>query len=72
MKIGIIGCGAISNQYMIGLNKHRNDVEVIACADIDRNKTHQFSKEYNIKIFSVEELIFLRPKLLTVSRAFGF
>ena len=57
MKIGIIGCGAISNQYMIGLNKHRNDVEVIACADIDRNKTHQFSKEYNIKILSVEELI---------------
>ena len=37
MNIGIIGCGAISNQYMIGLNKHNNDIEVTACADIDKN-----------------------------------
>ena len=57
MNIGIIGCGAISNQYMIGLNKHNNDIEVTACADIDKNKADQFSKEYNTKTLSVDELI---------------
>ena len=45
MNIGIIGCGAISNQYMIGLNKHKNEIKVIACADVDTNKADQFSKE---------------------------
>ena len=57
MNIGIIGCGAISNQYMIGLNKHNNDIEVTACADIDKNKADQFSKDNNIKTLSVDELI---------------
>ena len=57
MNIGIIGCGAISNQYMIGLNKHKKDIEVTACADIDKNKADQFSKEYNTKTLSVDELI---------------
>ena len=57
MNIGIIGCGAISNQYMIGLNKYNNDIEVTACADIDKNKADRFSKEYNTKTLSVDELI---------------
>jgi len=58
MNIGIIGCGAISNQYMIGLNKHENEIKVIACADVDTIKADQFSKENNIKTLSVEGLIF--------------
>ena len=53
MNIGIIGCGAISNQYMIGLNKHNNDIEVTACADIDKNKADQFSKEYNLSLIHI-------------------
>ena len=57
MNIGIIGCGAISNQYMIGLNKHKKDIEVAACADIDINKAEQFSNDNNIKTLSVDELI---------------
>ena len=57
MNIGIIGCGSISNQYMIGLNKHKKDIEVIACADIDKNKADQFSKDNNIKTLSVDESV---------------
>ena len=57
MNIGIIGCGSISNQYMIGLNIHKKDIEVAACADIDKNKADQFSNENNIKTLSVDEMI---------------
>ena len=57
MNIGIIGCGSISNQYMIGLNKYKKDIEVAACADIDKNKADQFSNENNIKTLSVDEMI---------------
>ena len=32
MNIGIIGCGAISSQYMIGFEKNKIDVNVVACA----------------------------------------
>ena len=59
MNIGIIGCGSISNQYMIGLNKYKKDIEVAACADIDKNKADQFSNENNIKTLSVDEMILL-------------
>ena len=29
MNIGIIGCGAISSQYMIGLNEDKTKINVI-------------------------------------------
>ena len=39
MNIGIIGCGAISSQYMVGFDKNKNDVNVVACADQDIEKS---------------------------------
>ena len=48
MNIGIIGCGAISSQYMIGLKEDKTKINVIACADKDENKSESFAEEYNI------------------------
>ena len=56
MNIGIIGCGAISDQYMIGLNKNKEILKVVACADLDSNKSEVFSKKHKIDILSVEEI----------------
>ena len=53
MNIGIIGCGSISSQYMIGLNKSEKDLNVVACADQDFEKSNSFSNEYKIKTLSV-------------------
>ena len=39
MNIGIIGCGAISSQYMVGFDKNKNDVNVLACAYLDNAKS---------------------------------
>ena len=57
MNIGIIGCGAISNQYMIGLNKNKKVLKVLACADLDSERSEVFSKEHNISKFSVDDLL---------------
>ena len=57
MNIGIIGCGAISDQYMIGLNKNQEILKVVACADLDSNKSDVFSKKHKIDMLSVEEII---------------
>ena len=56
MNIGIIGCGAISDQYMIGLNKNKEILKVVACADLDSNKSEVFSKKHKIDMLSVEEI----------------
>ena len=56
MNIAIIGCGAISDQYMIGLNKDKEILKVVACTDLDSNKSEAFSKKHKIAMLSVEEL----------------
>ena len=45
MNIGIIGCGSISSQYMIGLNKSEKDFNVVACADQDFEKSKRKKKD---------------------------
>ena len=57
MNIGIIGCGAISSQYMIGFDKNKIDVNVVACADLDNEKSKLFAKEYNIEDLTVQNLL---------------
>ena len=57
MNIGIIGCGAISGQYMIGLSKYKEDLNVLACADQDYEKSNSFAIEHNILSLSVEDLL---------------
>ena len=56
MNIGIIGCGAISSQYMIGFEKNKIDVNVVACADLDNEKSKLFAEEYNIEHLTVNNL----------------
>ena len=50
MNIGIIGCGAISSQYMVGFDKNKNDVNVLACADLDNEKSIFFAPLIDEKI----------------------
>ena len=57
MNIGIIGCGAISGQYMIGLSKYKEDLNVLACADQDYEKSNSFAIEHKILSLSVEDLL---------------
>ena len=57
MNVGIIGCGAISSQYIIGLKKNKKEINILACADKDENKSEFFAKEYNINPLSVEALL---------------
>ncbi len=57
MNIGIIGCGAISGQYMIGFSKCKENLNVLACADQDYEKSNSFAKEHKILSLSVEDLL---------------
>ena len=55
-KIGIIGCGNISGIYLKA-DKTFNNLELVACADLDIERAQAKAAEYNIKAYSVDELL---------------
>lgn len=55
-KIGIIGCGAISNHYFRGLSAFRF-VELAGVADMNVERAKEKAQEWNTQAFSVEELL---------------
>lgn len=57
-KIGIIGCGNISNIYISDIQKYYNDLEIHAVADADLNRARATAEKYGIKnAYSTEELL---------------
>ena len=57
MKVGLIGCGTISPQYLKNLPAYPG-VEVAACSDIDLDKARSRAREFGVPIAcTVEELL---------------
>jgi predicted dehydrogenase len=55
-RVGIIGCGNISQAYFTGL-KMFNFLEVVACADLNAEAAEAKAKENAVKALSVDELL---------------
>ena len=56
MKVGIIGCGYISDTYFQSQNLY-NNITIIACADIINEAAEKSAKEQDVKVQSVEDLL---------------
>ncbi len=57
VRMGVIGCGAISGQYF-NMAKNFPVVEVVACADLNREAAERRAAEFNVpKVLSVDELL---------------
>ena len=59
IKVAVVGTGSICRSAHMPVYMKREDVEVIACADIDLEKAKKFAKDFNIPAAyaSVEELL---------------
>lgn len=58
IKIGIIGCGIISEHYLKRLSHSFEMLEVKACSDLDIEKAKKRSEQFNIeKVYSVDEIL---------------
>lgn len=57
MKIGIIGTGNIAPAYMLGCSKFPEDIQVIACADLMRERAEAFANTHNLQAQSIDELL---------------
>ncbi len=61
VKVGIIGCGMISDTYFKASRKFRQ-LEVVACADIIPERAKAKQEEYGVPAMSDEELL-ARPEI---------
>ena len=55
-KVGLIGCGHISETYFRA-EKYFNNIKIIKCADINHISAIKCAKKYKIKALSVKELL---------------
>ena len=56
MKIGLIGCGNISETYF-NCQKIFNNFEITTCSDINQEAADKSAKEYNVKVQTNDELM---------------
>jgi predicted dehydrogenase len=56
MRVGIIGCGNISETYFECQNLF-NNFNVVACADINIEAAKNSAEKYNVKAFSVDDIL---------------
>ncbi len=57
VRVGVIGCGAISSAYMSIGKKFRN-IEIVACADLDIKRARVRAKEFEVpRACSVKQLL---------------
>ena len=71
-NVGLIGCGNIAETYFRA-QKYFNNINIIACADINSEASKKYAEEFEIKAQSVEEIL-LNPAVdiilnLTVPQA---
>src|SRR6056300_1633805 len=55
-KVGLIGCGHISETYFRA-EKYFNNIKIIKCADINHSNAVKCAKTYKIKALTVKELL---------------
>lgn len=56
-KIGIIGCGMISEIYIKNLKGRFRNIELVGCADLIQSKAHERAAQFEIKEYTVDELL---------------
>ena len=56
MRVGIIGCGNISETYFESQNLF-NNFNVAACADINIEAAKKSAEKYNVKAFNVDDIL---------------
>ena len=56
MKLGIIGCGSISDAYFSGAILAKN-ISIIACSDINNDTAIKKAEMYGIEALNISELL---------------
>ncbi|MCL1987270.1 MAG: Gfo/Idh/MocA family oxidoreductase [Firmicutes bacterium] len=63
MKIGIVGCGAISGIYLQNITGVFKEVEIVGVCDLIAERAEKVSNEYNLHIYKNMEEMFADSKV---------
>ncbi|WP_031434422.1 Gfo/Idh/MocA family protein [Methylomarinum vadi] len=67
IKIGIVGCGRISKNHFGSIEKHVDDLELVAICDADKEMLDRHKSEYGVNAYSNLEEMLKREELDVVS-----
>ena len=57
-KVGIVGCGSISGIYFKAGETYKNDIEIVACADLVHERAKEKAREHGVpKACTTEKLL---------------
>ena len=56
LNVGLIGCGHISETYFRS-QTYFNNIDIVACADINIEAANKCAQEYNIQAKDVDDLL---------------
>lgn len=58
IKVGVVGCGNISERYLSNITEVFSDIEIYACSDLMQERVEAAVKNYNIPhIMTLEEML---------------
>lgn len=57
MKVGIVGCGVISDVYLQSIRDNFSILDVTACSDLDTSKMEKTATKYGLKAMPYEDMI---------------
>ena len=64
VKIGFVGCGAISGIYLENITKRFKEIEIIGVCDLIRERAENAVKKYNIpKLYNDMHELFADPEV---------
>jgi predicted dehydrogenase len=76
VKVGIVGCGNISNAYFKGCQYFSDFVRIVACSDLDVSRAEAKAKEWDIPLACDVPTLLSNPEIeivvnLTIPKAHG-
>ncbi len=63
IRIAVVGCGRISKNHFGSIEKHQNNIELIAVCDTDRMVLEQHQEQYQVNAYSKLEDMLEKEKL---------
>jgi UDP-N-acetyl-2-amino-2-deoxyglucuronate dehydrogenase len=67
IKIAIVGCGRISKNHFKAIEKHSDEIELVAVCDIQENIMNEYQAAYNVNGYTDFELMLKQETLDLVS-----
>jgi len=56
VKVGVVGCGVISEIYMSNITKRFKNLEIVACMDLIRSRAEHRAEQFNVpKVHDLED-----------------